>query len=104
MVILPNIRFLDLGTSSETFGTYIQDLWRQLLGSQSKKEIELYGMEMEVHVDFLSQTETPLILSRLESFNARADASTYENAPNLDIVEEILTIPSLKSFYCWGLQ
>jgi hypothetical protein len=104
MVILPNIRFLDLGTSSETFGTYIQDLWRQLLGSQSKKDIELYGMEMEVHVDFLSQTETPLILSRLESFNARADASTYENAPNIDIVEEILTIPSLKSFYCWGLQ
>jgi hypothetical protein len=104
MVLLPNIRFLDLGTSSETYGTYIQDLWRQLLGSQSKKTMELYGMEMEVHVDFLSQTETPLILSRLEAFNARTDNSTYENAPNIDIVEEVLTIPSLKNFYCWGLQ
>jgi hypothetical protein len=55
-------------------------------------------------VDFLSQTGTPLILSRLESFNARVDNSTYENAPNIDIVEEVLTIPSLKNFYCWGLQ
>lgn len=33
MFLLPNVRFLDLGTSSETYGAYVQDLWRQLLGS-----------------------------------------------------------------------
>jgi hypothetical protein len=104
MVLLPNIQHLDLGTSSETYGTYVQDLWRQLLGSQSKKTVEHYGIDVEVHVDFLSQTGTPLILSRLEFFSARVDNSSYENAPSVDIVEEILTIPSLKNFYCWGLQ
>lgn len=104
MVLLPNIRFLNLGTSSETYGAYVQDLWRQLLGSQSKKTRELYGVVMESHVDFLSQTERPAILSRLEYFSARADNSTYEDAPNIDIVEEILTIPTLKEFYCWGLE
>jgi len=104
MVLLPNVRFLNLGTSSETYGSYVQDLWRQLLGSQSKKTRELYGVVMESHVDFLSQTGRPAILSRLEYFSARADNSTYENAPNIDIVEEILTIPTLKEFYCWGLE
>jgi len=73
MVLLPNIRFLNLGTSSETYGSYVQDLWRQLLGSQSKRTRELYGVVMESHVDFLSQTGRPAILSRLEYFSARAD-------------------------------
>ncbi|KAH0282859.1 hypothetical protein KCU62_g9453, partial [Aureobasidium sp. EXF-3399] len=44
MVLSPNIRFLNLGTSSKTFGAYVQDLWRQLLGSQSKETRELYGV------------------------------------------------------------
>lgn len=104
MVLLPNVRFLDLGTSSETYGSYVHDLWRQLLGWQSKRTIVHLGWEMVVHGDFLSQTETPLILSRLEYFSARVDNSIYENAPNIDIVEEILTIPTLKQFYCWGLE
>lgn len=104
MVLLPNIRVLDLGTSSETYGSYVHDLWRQSLGSQSKRTLEHLGMEMEVHENFLSQSETPMILSQLECFSARVDISTYENAPNIDIVKEILTIPTLKEFYCWGLE
>jgi hypothetical protein len=37
MFLLPNIQHLDLGTSSRTYGSYVHDIWRQLLGSQSKE-------------------------------------------------------------------
>ncbi|KAI4852097.1 hypothetical protein E4T44_01711 [Aureobasidium sp. EXF-8845] len=104
MFLLPNIQHLDLGTSSGTYGSYVHDIWRQLLGPQSKEIVEHYGMDVEVNVDILSQTDKPLILSHLEFFSARVDNPSYNNAPDIDVVEDILTIPSLKNFYCWGLQ
>lgn len=100
MVILPNIKHLDLGTSSETYGTYVHDLWRQLLGSQSTKKVKHFYQDLEIDVDFLSQSsEPPSILSRLECLNARVDSFLYKSAPKIHIVSPILTIPSLKSFY-----
>jgi hypothetical protein len=104
MFLLPNIQHLDLGTSSRTYGSYVHDIWRQLLGLQSKEIVEHDGMNGLINVDSLSQTGRPLILSHLEFFSTRVDNSTYENAPNIDVVEDILAIPSLKNFYCWGLQ
>lgn len=104
MFLLPNIQHLDLGTSSGTYGSYVHDIWRQLPGPQSKETVEHYGMDVEVNVDILSQTDKPLILSRLEFFSARVDNPSYNNAPDIDVFEDILTIPSLKNFYCWGLQ
>ncbi|KAI5238127.1 hypothetical protein E4T42_09065 [Aureobasidium subglaciale] len=73
MVLLPNIRWLDPGTSSPDYGCYIQDLWRQLLGSQSDIKVEQHGQEEDIKVDFLSQSGTPSSLSRLEYFSARVD-------------------------------
>ncbi|KAH0398567.1 hypothetical protein KCU89_g7104, partial [Aureobasidium melanogenum] len=105
MVLLPNVRCLDLGTSSGTYGTYVHDLWSQLLGPQSTKKVEHYGQDLDIDVDFASQSsEPPLILSRLEYFNARVDSFLWKSAPKIHIVSPILTIPSLKIFYGWGLQ
>ncbi|THX18081.1 hypothetical protein D6D13_00375 [Aureobasidium pullulans] len=104
MFLLPNIRWLDLGTSSADYGIQVQDIWRQLLGSQSKAKVEHHGQEQEIEADFLSQTGNPAILSRLEYFSARADSFLYKDAPTINTVSEILTIPSLKSFYGFGLQ
>ena len=104
MFLLPNIRWLDLGTSSADYGIHVQDIWRQLLGSQSKAKVEHHGQEQEIEADFLSQTGNPAILSRLEYFSARADSFLYKDAPTINPVSEILTIPSLKSFYGFGLQ
>ncbi|KAG9673542.1 hypothetical protein KCV03_g5014, partial [Aureobasidium melanogenum] len=87
------------------YGAYVQDLWRQLLGSQSTKKVEQYGQDLEIDVDVLSQApKPPMILSRLENFNARVDSYLYESAPKIHIVSPVLTIPSLKSFYGWGVQ
>ncbi|KAG9526585.1 hypothetical protein KCU93_g5490, partial [Aureobasidium melanogenum] len=105
MVLLPNVRCLDLGTSSGTYGTYVHDLWSQLLGPQSTKNVEHYGQDLDIDVDFASQSsEPPLILSHLEYFNARVDSFLWKSAPKIHIVSPILTIPSLKIFYSWGLQ
>ncbi|TIA23919.1 hypothetical protein D6C80_00464 [Aureobasidium pullulans] len=104
MFLLPNIRWLDLGTSSADYGIHVQDIWRQLLGSQSKAKVEHHGQEQEIEADFLSQTGNPAILSRLEYFSARTDSFLYKDAPTINTVSEILTIPSLKSFYGFGLQ
>jgi hypothetical protein len=104
MFLLPNIKHLDLGTSSATYGSYVHDIWRQLLGPQSKETVEHHGTDVEVNVDFLSQTDKPLILSRLEFFSARVDERCYNMVPDIDGVEAILTIPTLKNFYRSGLQ
>lgn len=105
MILLPNIKHLDLATSSKTYGTYVHDLWRQLLGPQSTKMVKHYGRDLKIDVDFLSQSsEPPLIFSRLKYFNARVDSFLYKSAPKIHILSPILTIPSLKNFYSWGLQ